>query len=479
MRAVIATQPAILKEALKTDARRTQQCSLTHSSESSSRATTFVCCETLLFTDNRHPQSMSDRAMPEMYRFPSSLHRGEEEDLIDYGDSDVEADTTETTAIVTIEEIDIFADDATHLEVPEQSGQPGDTKDTVEQSTKEPTVGLKEESAEETAAQPATLPASTDPPTTTKTAEAASVIKNLNELLTNAEFRTALGLVEPGSSLDLSFWADGLDFALSLKLVGTAEVKACRFGAECRNKECTFSHGGADRTTILASKKPRKLCSKINMPGGCLKGDGCWFSHEAFGVACIDGHLRATCVKGPYCVYKHNDDEVVASVEHLEQTQGQTVNGEAIKEADTTAPGGSVDSTNPAKTDDLPALPTPSTDASPKQQARGVKRGHDPDDEACGKPEKAQRVEQRQNHREQSGRWDRRGSSVPQRADSEHPGQSRRGSGSRARVRRGDRGGKRGGGGGKSDSYRPSEERQRGGRNQLKKESLEKRMTRS
>ena len=133
--------------------------------------------------------------MHEMNRFPSSLHRDEEEDLIDYGDSDAEAETTETTATVAIEEIDIFADDAMHAEMSEQSDRSDDTKDNAEKPMEEPAEESKEEFTEEIAAQPAAPPAGTTPTTTTKTIEAATVIKNLSELLTNAEFRAALGLV--------------------------------------------------------------------------------------------------------------------------------------------------------------------------------------------------------------------------------------------------------------------------------------------
>jgi hypothetical protein len=251
--------------------------------------------------------------MPEMNRFSSSLHRDEAEDLIDYGDSDAEDETAETTAIVAMEEIDIFADDSAQAETPGPLSQPDDTNDNFEEPTEEPT-GTPKEDAGGTAAQSTAPPTSTTLATTTKTTEAATVIKNLSEFLTNADFRAALGLVKPGSELDLSFWADGLDFALSVKLIGAAAVKACRFGAGCHNKICIFDH----RTAVIVGKKPQKLCSKVNTPAGCPKSNACWFSQEASGVACTDGDLRATCVKGAYCAYKHSDDEVLASVEPVE-----------------------------------------------------------------------------------------------------------------------------------------------------------------
>ncbi|KAF3044586.1 hypothetical protein E8E11_008842 [Didymella keratinophila] len=414
-----------------------------------------------------------------MNRLTNSLHRDEEEDLIGYDESDAEAETTEITATVAIEEIDIFADDATQTEAPAQSSQLDYTTVDVEKPTDKPTGDLEEDATEETAVQPAAPPTSTTAPTTTKTTEAASVIENLNELLANADFRAALGLVKPGSELDLSFWADGLDFALSLKLVGAAAVKTCRFGAECRNKDCTFDHSGADRTAIITGKKPRKLCSKINTPAGCAKGDACWFSHEAFGVACADGDLRATCAKGPYCVYKHKDDEVIISVEQVEQPQRQVYKGGESNEAEASAPSAvPVESTAESKPESAAPAPATSATTTPKQQSRGVKRGREPNDEARGKPDKAQRVEKHQTRQEPSGRRGRGGSSAPQRDNFEIPEQSRRGSESRGRGRGGDRGGKRGGGGGRNDSYRPSEERQRGGRNQPKTEPQTKRMTR-
>lgn len=401
---------------------------------------------------------MSDHVTPDMERLVTSLHRDEEEDLIDYGDSEAEAEASsnqEADTAVAIEEIDIFADDATHAEEPE------------EEST-------------ETAAPPTAPPVSASRPTTTKTTEAAIMIKNLNKLLTDANFRAALGLVEAGNDINVNFWADGLDFALSLKLVGVAEVKACRFGANCRNKDCTFDHGGADRTAITSGKKPQKLCNKINTPAGCPRGDACWFSHELIGVACADSDLRATRVKGTYCLYKHNDDEVVASVEHVEQNQeGAVVKGGEIDEAEASTQGAPVDPTPPAKPENALPAPAAGTTASPKQQARGVKRGREPEDEVKGRPQKAQRVEQRQNRQETTARRGRGGSSAPQRAESENPDRGRRGSGDHIRGRRGERGGRDGAQGDRSDSYRPSEERQRGGRKQGKKVPLSERVTRS
>lgn len=64
-----------------------------------------------------------------MNRFSTSLHRDKAEDLIDYGDSDAEDETAETTAIVAMEEIDIFADDSAQAETPGPLSQPDDTND--------------------------------------------------------------------------------------------------------------------------------------------------------------------------------------------------------------------------------------------------------------------------------------------------------------------------------------------------------------
>ncbi|KAF1927308.1 uncharacterized protein M421DRAFT_176757 [Didymella exigua CBS 183.55] len=412
---------------------------------------------------------MHRQLAPEIGQVGFSLHRDEEEDLVDYGDSDAEADTSnnqETSAAEEIEQIDIFADDAIHAEVSDQNG---DTKANDKESTEEPAV-------------PTT---STSPLATAKTVEAAIVIKSLNLLLTGPNFRAALGLVEAGSTLDLGFWADGFDFALSLKLIGAAEVKACKYKAECRSKECTFDHGGADRTAVIAGKKPRKLCSVINTPAGCPNGDACWFSHEAFGVSCPDGDLRAGCVKGIYCVYKHNDDEVVASIEHGEQPEGQIENGE-----ETNAPKASVQNAHVVKSavktnmESAPPAPATRTTASSKQQASGIKRRREPDHEAGGRPEKFQRSYKHQNRQERPGGRNSRRGSAPERADSKNPSQGPRDSGQLVREnrdcgrgRKGGRGG-RGGRGGKSDSYCLSEGRQRDGRYQ-KKVPLEKRMSRS
>ncbi|KAJ4369422.1 hypothetical protein N0V86_009254, partial [Didymella sp. IMI 355093] len=374
-----------------------------------------------------------------------SLHRDEEEDLIDYGDSDAEAETSnnqETTAAVAIEDIDIFADDTTHAEVPAESEQPCHSKVGIEESTGEPEREAAEKSTKKSAEKPAAEPVvpveRMPPPTTSKTMEAAAVIKNLNELLTDPDFRVALGLVEAGSTLDLGFWADSLDFALSLKLVGAAEVKICKYGPKCRNKKCTFDHGDADSTAFVTVKKPRKLCSVINTPTGCSKGDACWFSHEAFGVACADGDLRATCVKGIYCVYKHNDDEVVASVEQVDNA-GETNETEAP--AQSAPPVYLTTETKPETAPPTAPAPAPSRKGSPKQQARGVKRRRETDEETEDENKKVPRIGQRRSRQEQAGGRGRRRSFVPERAGSKNDDQGHRDSRSRCRGSRDGRGG--------------------------------------
>ncbi|KAF3037473.1 hypothetical protein E8E12_003391 [Didymella heteroderae] len=337
---------------------------------------------------------MSEGAALEMSRFQSTLHQDDEEDLIDYCDSDAEAEKSniqETTVTVAIEEIDIFADDVTQVDSSEQSDQPDHIYSNVEEPTGnsagEQAIKSAEKSANILGAELAASPVGTSASTTIKTAEAATLIKDLNELLTNPDVRASLGLVEAGNALDLSFWADGLDFNLSLKLVGAAQIKACNYGAKCRNKDCTYDHGGADRTAIIAGKKPRKLCSVINTPASCAMGDACWFSHEALGVACADGDLRATCAKGMYCVYKHDDDEVVTSVKQTEQQQEQVVHGEEIKEPEASARNAPpIDSTAVTKTESAPLAPAPSATESPKEQVRRVKRGRELKDGAVAQP---------------------------------------------------------------------------------------------
>lgn len=380
-----------------------------------------------------------------MDEFESSLCRDEEEDLVDYGESDVEneiGDNQKISAAEEIEEIDIFADHTTQFEDAEQKDE---SKADIEELAKEA----------------AGTTASKSTPTMTETLESAAVIKSLNDLLTDSTFRAALGLVEAGNTIDLGFWADGLDFILSLKLIGAAEVKACKFGAECRNKNCTFDHGGADRTALLVAGKPRKLCSMINTPTGCPKGDACWFSHEAFGVACADGELRATCVNGIYCVYKHSDDEVVATIEHIEQPHTQVQEIEKANESEAPSQNApSVETAAEIKTESVPPIPASSTIASPKPQACGGKRRRGSEGENEDRPEKPRRVDKRQTRQ---GRPDGRRDPSCARGESDNPSQGRRGSGqpqrefrehgSRGRGRKGGRGG-RGGRGVRGDTYR-------------------------
>ncbi|KAJ4986748.1 hypothetical protein SVAN01_07807 [Stagonosporopsis vannaccii] len=111
--------------------------------------------------------------------------------------------------------------------------------------------------------------------------------------------------------------------AILIKTIGAAKVKVCKYGAECHNANCNFDHAGADRRVKIANGKHEKLCSMINTENGCQKGDSCWFSHEAVGVACSNGELRTTCPKGSRCFYKHSDDKVVASVEAVDSASVQ------------------------------------------------------------------------------------------------------------------------------------------------------------
>jgi hypothetical protein len=59
-----------------------------------------------------------------------------------------------------------------------------------------------------------------------------------------------------------------------------------------------------------------------------------------------------------------------------------------------------------------PPAAASSATTNPKQQARSIKRGRDPKDEALGRPEKARRVEKHQTRQEPSSRRGRHGSSA-------------------------------------------------------------------
>ncbi|KAJ4314337.1 hypothetical protein N0V94_006497 [Neodidymelliopsis sp. IMI 364377] len=246
------------------------------------------------------------------------LHR-DEEDLIDYEDSDIEfkIEGDERSSIpnaIDALQLDIYSDDAARPEAPAQKS----------------TFDNKEESGEQS---PTDVVASTS--SSTKTPQAATLIKSLQDLLAEPTFQTSLGLSASDDVVNLAFWANGSDFALTLKLVGVADAKACKFGAKCFRADCTFDHGDADRSLVIAAGQRRKLCTVINTPSGCAKGQACWFSHEAESVSCTHGSLRDTCSKGPYCFYRHDDDAVAVSTEAVPFSQvevGEDSNTEATKD---------------------------------------------------------------------------------------------------------------------------------------------------
>lgn len=262
-----------------------------------------------------------------------SLYRDEEEDLVDYDDSELETDTVDhSKSPIPAEpeepQPDIFAEDTSELE------------ETTQKNTTE-NIEPKQES-DKSSTSPATTASSA-----VKTPQAATLLKSLAEMLSNPDFRSSLGLTESGNAIDLSFWASGLDFALTLALVGTAKVKVCKYGVECHNPNCTFDHGGADKTAKIAAGKPVKLCSMINTANGCQKGDACWFSHEALGQACTHGELRTTCTKGLYCFYRHSDDAVIVV--------------EAVDPSVVEADGGHAANNQPSTTQPLPETKTGQT----------------------------------------------------------------------------------------------------------------------
>ncbi|KAF9691805.1 hypothetical protein EKO04_010202 [Ascochyta lentis] len=302
------------------------------------------------------------------------LYRGEEEDLVDYDDSDIDAEDGEDRNGPTVEateetQLDIHPELRTHPELAQEASY----KDADEKKATNHNQGVGA----------LTL-------SITKTPQAASLVKTLQDLLADPVFSLSLGLSFPGDNLDLHFWANGFNYTLALKITAAAKLKACRFGAKCYRARCTFDHGGADRTRTVNAGKPPRLCSMINRPAGCLNGNACWFSHEAEGVMCADGNLRETCPKGPYCIHKHQDDYLVAPA-GLEYTP-------EIKQADElkvlAQPPPAVEGSIQIKDPEISALPANAV-ASSEPHATGHKRRYDAEDQEGleDRPFKNQRVQ--------------------------------------------------------------------------------------
>ncbi|KAH6625888.1 hypothetical protein C7974DRAFT_473147 [Boeremia exigua] len=344
----------------------------------------------------------------QMQSLRRGLDRVEEEDLVDYDDSDNETQT-QSSPIPRKYSLDIFSDEPAQ-ELVTRNDEPLDK-----------------------AAGPSTL-------TAAKTAQAAALISTLSNLLSDSIFRKSLGLSGSGDTVDFSFWASGFDFAVNLKLIGTAEVKDCKYGAECRNVKCTFGHNEVDRAAKLAGRKPKKLCSMINTPNSCSKGETCWFSHEAEGVACTHGNTRATCPKGTFCVYKHSDDEVVASIENhsvdIGQT-GETGEVESLPQATIKVKEIEAPIQTPAH-DRSRVLSTSHPNAStPRPHEAGSKRNfrsRDNTEDIEGGPRKRRRF---QEHCDRQNRHIIRGSPRPGRLHSERPWNGRNDSGYPPRLIRG------------------------------------------
>lgn len=197
-----------------------------------------------------------------------SLHRDGVEDLVDYDDSDIEIEigdnnsNSKTSAAAAVKELQLKTR-STGTPEPHNTAEEADSKDQSQERVQQHST----DDAPDLSA--------------TKTPQAANLIKTLQALLADPAFRKNLGLSAPGDLADLSFWANGCDFAIVLKLTGAAVPKACRHGVKCHNTDCTFVHGGADHTATIAAGKPKKLCSMINTLAACPKGNACWFSHEA------------------------------------------------------------------------------------------------------------------------------------------------------------------------------------------------------
>lgn len=110
----------------------------------------------------------------------------------------------------------------------------------------------------------------------------------------------------------------------------------------------------------------------------------CWFSHEALEVVFSHSELRLTCPKGPYCCYKHQDDEIIASTEAAEALSDQVEKVAKIKQegivSDKVLPDESVPDSNKTEKieeqSDVPASEanTNTTDAPSSEIADSPKR---------------------------------------------------------------------------------------------------------
>ena len=314
-------------------------------------------------------------------------------DYDDYDDSDVKIETGDnkgSSAIETTEDaqLDIYPTDATQPDQPAQKTSPKE-RDKEVLETHDNNVSMSTS-------------------TVTKTPQAAALIKALQDMLAHCAFRTSLDLID-WQYCRSQHLGKRTRLCVTLKFTGAAEAKACKYGAKCHNTKCTFDYGGADRTTTITARKPRKLCSMINTPTSCPKETDCWYAHAASGVVCAHGDIWATCPKGSYCSYKHNDDEAVAPAERVEQPPMQVKNTVQIKEMEATAQTTTSveESSNPAPSATGAAirpkqLAAPKQEAVPEQQKSECKRGHKSEEDIEDRLRKTQRVQKYQDRQDGS-----------------------------------------------------------------------------
>ena len=141
-------------------------------------------------------------------------------------------------------------------------------------------------------------------------------------------------------------------------------------------------------------------------------------------MTCAHGDLRETCPKGVYCFYKHQDDIPIAPAEAVRPAV-KVPEAKQIEASETTAFPPPAAKASPKVAP--PTIQIPSATAAtvpPKQAVAGRKRGLETELEHQGQPNKARRVEKRQNHprerRESKGDIYR-----PSQGSSEHTGRGR------------------------------------------------------
>jgi hypothetical protein len=122
----------------------------------------------------------------------------------------------------------------------------------------------------------------------------------LREIFEKPNLLSKLGLVKTDDSVDTLLLVSGQEVRIQIQVIGMLNTGETNTNTTYPDNRDTPSEMSWEPTYRGVSNRP---CKFINTAKGCLKGDGCRYSHLH-----QDWFRRQECPKSFNCPFKHNDD---------------------------------------------------------------------------------------------------------------------------------------------------------------------------